>query len=96
MMCDTKRPMCRELYKKTHIYSLHETHEYHLSHTAGQQMIVEIPNVILLCKINATKKGTKNSILHTIIYHHMTSYGYISMLIADSCITWFHLDCIMQ
>ena len=26
----------------------------------------------------------------------MTSYGYIIMTIADSCIIWFHLDCIMQ
>ena len=26
----------------------------------------------------------------------MTSYGYIIMIIVDSCIIWFHLDCIMQ
>ena len=26
----------------------------------------------------------------------MTSYGYIIMIIADSCTIWIHLDCIMQ
>ena len=26
----------------------------------------------------------------------MTSYGYIIMIIADSCMIWFHFDCIMQ
>ena len=26
----------------------------------------------------------------------MTSYGYIITIIVDSCITWFHSDCIMQ
>ena len=26
----------------------------------------------------------------------MTSYGYIIMIIVDSFIIWFHLDCIMQ
>ena len=26
----------------------------------------------------------------------MTSYGYIIMIIVDSCIIWFQLDCIMQ
>ena len=26
----------------------------------------------------------------------MTSYGYIIMIMVDSCIIWFHLDCIMQ
>ena len=26
----------------------------------------------------------------------MTSYGYIIMIIVDSCIIWFYLDCIMQ
>ena len=48
------------------------------------------------CKINATKFGTKNEISHKIIYHYMTSYGYIIMIIIDSCTIWFHLDCIMQ
>ena len=35
-------------------------------------------------------------ILHTIIYHYMISYGYIIMIIVDSCMIWFHFDCIMQ
>ena len=26
----------------------------------------------------------------------MTSYGYIIMVIVDSCMIWFHFDCIMQ
>ena len=26
----------------------------------------------------------------------MTSYGYIITIIVDSCMIWFHLDCIMQ
>ena len=26
----------------------------------------------------------------------MISYGYIIMIIVDSCIIWFHLDCIIQ
>ena len=38
----------------------------------------------------------KNEISHKIIYHFMTSYGSISMILVDSCIIWFHLCCIMQ
>ena len=32
------------------------------------------------------------------MYHYMTSYGYIIMIIVDSCImmVWFHFDCIIQ
>ena len=26
----------------------------------------------------------------------MTSYDYIIMITVDSCMTWFHFDCIMQ
>ena len=26
----------------------------------------------------------------------MISYGYIIMIIVDSCMIWLHLDCIMQ
>ena len=26
----------------------------------------------------------------------MTSYGYIVMIIVDSCMIWFHFDCIIQ
>ena len=48
------------------------------------------------CKINATTFGAKNEISHKIIYHYMTSYDYVVMIIVDSCIIWFHLDCIMQ
>ena len=31
-----------------------------------------------------------------IIHRYMISCGYIIMIIVDSCIIWFHLDCIMQ
>ena len=51
---------------------------------------------IPFCEINATKFGTKNEISHKIIYHYMTSYCYIIMIIVDSCIISFHLDSIMQ
>ena len=30
------------------------------------------------------------------IYHYMTSYDYIIKVIVDSCMIWFHFDCIMQ
>ena len=30
------------------------------------------------------------------MYHYMTSYGYIIMIIVDSCMVWFHFDCIIQ
>ena len=30
------------------------------------------------------------------MYYNMTSYGYIIIIIVDSCIIWFHLGCIMQ
>ena len=30
------------------------------------------------------------------MYHYMTSYGYIIMIIVDSCMIWFDFDCIMQ
>ena len=48
------------------------------------------------CEINATKFGSENETLHTIIYHHMTSYGYMIMIIVDSCMIWFNFDCIMH
>ena len=53
-------------------------------------------NKFSFSEINATKFGTKNWISHKIIYYYMTSYGYIIMIIVDSCIIWFHLDYIMQ
>ena len=59
-------------------------------------MIVEKPSVLSFCEINATKFGSKNCILHIIIYHSMTSYGYIIMTLVNSCMIWFHCDCIMQ
>ena len=42
---------------------------------------------------NATKFGTKNEILHIILYHQMTFYGYI---VVDSCIILFNLNCVIQ
>ena len=56
-------------------------------------MIVEKTS---FCEINATKFGSKNLILYSIIYHYMTSYGYIIMIIVDSRTIWFRFDCIMQ
>ena len=51
---------------------------------------------LYFCEINATKFGSKNLNLHTITYNYMTSYGYIIMIIVDSCMIWFNFDCIMQ
>ena len=48
------------------------------------------------CEINATKFGSKKYILHTIMYHYMTSFDYIFKIIVGSCMIWFHFDCIMQ
>ena len=59
-------------------------------------MTVKKQTFFSFCKINATKFGTLNEITHKIIYHYMTSYGYIIMVIVDSCIISFRLDCIMQ
>ena len=57
--------------QKTHTYILHQTYEYHLSHAAGLQMILEKPNVLLLCEINATKFGTKikYNLISFVLYH---------------------------
>ena len=44
-------------------------------------MTVENQTLFSFCKINATKFGTKNEISHKILYHYMTSYGYIIMII---------------
>ena len=30
------------------------------------------------------------------MYHYMIYYGYIIMVIVDSCMIWFHFDCIMH
>ena len=59
-------------------------------------MIVEKPNIFSFCEINALKFGTKKYISHIIICHHMTSYGYIIMIIVDLCIFLFLFDCIMH
>ena len=78
--------------QQTHIYILHQTYEYHLSYANGTRKTKRFS----FCKINATKFGTKYEIAHKIIYHYWASYGYIIMIIVDSCIIWFHLDCIMH
>ena len=31
---------------------------------------------------------------HIIIYLYMTSYVYIILIMIDSCMIWFHFDCI--
>ena len=59
-------------------------------------MIAENQAFLSFCETNATKFGSKNTILHIIMYHYMTSYDYIIMLIVDSCMIWFDFDCIMQ
>ena len=82
--------------QQTYIYILHQTYEYHLSHAADQQMIVEKTNFFSFCEINATKFGSKHQILHSIIYHYMTSYSYIIMNTVDSCTIWLPFDSIMQ
>ena len=33
---------------------------------------------------------------YTIIYHNMTSFGYIIMIIVDSCMILFYFDCLMK
>ena len=48
------------------------------------------------CEINATKFGSKKYFLYTVIYHYMPSYGFIIIVKVDSCMIWFHFDCIMQ
>ena len=48
------------------------------------------------CDKNAAKFGRKKWILHTIIYHYMTPFGYMIMIRVDTCIIWFHLDYIRQ
>ena len=52
--------------------------------------------LVSFCEMNATKFGSKNYFSHIIIYHYMISYGYIIMVIVDSCMILFYFDCIMQ
>ena len=42
---------------------------------------------------NATKFGSNNDILQTLLYHSVASDGYI---IVDLCIISLNLNCIMQ
>ena len=57
--------------QQTYTYVLHQTYEYHISHAAGLQMIVEKPNFFYFCEINATKFGTeiKYSLISFGLYH---------------------------
>ena len=94
--CDTKRANWWDVYK-THISIFCIKHMSSIFRTLQvNKWQSNHQTLFSSCKINATKFGTKNEISHKIIYHNMTSYGYIIMIIVDSCIIWFHLDCIMQ
>ena len=87
MRCDTKRAIWWDLCNK-HIF---------IFCIKNMSTIFRTPQVNKWeSKINATKFGIKNEISHKIIYHNMTSYGNIIINIVDSCIIWFHLDCIME
>ena len=60
MRCDTKRAIWDGIYTKTIIYILHQTHGYHLSHAADEQMIVENQMFFSFSEKNANKFGSKN------------------------------------
>ena len=45
--------------------------------------------------MNATKFGSKNK-FYTLLYIIMTSHGYYTLIIVDSCMIWFNFDCIMH
>ena len=96
MKYDTKRAIWWDLYNKhisifwiKHMSTIFRTLQVNKWQSKNQ-------TYFSFCKINATKFGTKNKISHKILYHYITSYGYIILIIVDSCINWFHLDCIMQ
>ena len=96
MRCDTKRAIWWDLYNKQISISC-------IKHMSIIFRTLQVNNwwlknqmFLSFCEITATNFGDKNYILHTIIYHYMTSYGYIFMIIADSCMISFHFDCIMQ
>ena len=96
MRCDTKRAIWWDLYNKNiskfginHVSTIFRTLQVKKRQSKKQTFFS-------FCKINATDFGTKNEISHKLIYHYMTSNGYIIMIIVDSCIIWFHLDCITQ
>ena len=82
MRCDTKRTIWWDLYNK-HIYILHQTHEYHLSHAAGWQIIVENQTLFSFCETNAAKFGTKNEISHKIIMQWKNHTILLLMLVAE-------------
>ena len=89
MRCDTKRAIWWDLYNE-HISIF--TWNIWVPSFARRRFT----NDFSFCEINATEFGSKNQILHTIIYHYVTCHGYIIMIIDDSCMIWFHFDCIMQ
>ena len=92
--CDTKRAIWWDLCNKhTSVFCIK-----HMSPIFARCRLTNDSRKTFFsfCKINATLFGTKNEISHKIIYHYMTSYGYIIMIIVDSCMIWFHFDCIMQ
>ena len=94
--CDTKRAIWWDLYNK-HISIFCIKHMSIIFRTLRvNKWQSKHQTFFSFCKINATKFGTKNEISHKIIYHYITSYGCNIMIIVDSCIIWFHVDCIMQ
>ena len=94
--CDTKRAIWWDLYNKhISIFCIKHTSTIFRTLQVNKSSLKKW-TFLFFCEINATKFGSKNQILHIIIYHYMTSYGYIIMIIVDSCMIWFHFDCIMQ
>ena len=90
MRCDTKRAIWWDLYNK-HISIFCIKHTSTIFHTLQvNKWQLKNQTFLSFCEINATKFGSKYQILHTIIYHYMTSCGYIIMNIVDSCMIWFH------
>ena len=96
MRCDTKRAIWWDLYNKhisifciKHMSTIFRTLQVNNWPSKNQAFFS-------FCEMNATIFGSKNLILHIIIHHYMTSYGYIIMIIVNSCTIWFHFDCIMQ
>ena len=95
MRCETKRSIW-DLYNKhismfciKHMITIFRTLQVNKWQSKHQAFFS-------FCKIKATKFGTKYEISHKIVYHFMTSSGYIIMIIFHLCVIWFHLDCIMQ
>ena len=76
MRYDTKCAIWWDSYNK-HLFIFYIKHLSTILRTLQiKKMVVEKPNVFFsFCEVNATKFGSKSLILHTIIYHYMTSYG---------------------